>query len=162
MQSTFRELTILQNISISRLPHLVRFGLVSDKLETQLAERFTKSLSIKLSNLHDRITSLSGGNQQKAILARWLATDPKLLILDEPTHGIDVGAKEEIYHLIQDIAQRGIAIILVSSEMPEIIALSHRVVIMNEGRITGIFDGNDINQETLMSYATGVLDGIKN
>jgi ABC-type sugar transport system ATPase subunit len=102
-----------------------------------------------------RVRDLSGGNQQKVVLARWLATDPKVLILDEPTHGIDIGAKSEIYDLIRTLAREGVAIVLISSELPDVIAMADRAVVMHEGRVTAVLDRGDIDEHTLMSYATG-------
>ena len=99
--------------------------------------------------------NLSGGNQQKTVLARWLATEPKVLILDEPTHGIDVGAKSEIYELIRQLARAGIAIVLISSELPEVMAMADRVVVMHEGRVTAILGRDRISEHRIMSYATG-------
>jgi ABC-type sugar transport system ATPase subunit len=161
LQSIFSEMKILHNISMSQLPWISKLGIIINRKEEEIANRFVDRLAIKLSSLHERITSLSGGNQQKTILARWLATQPKLLILDEPTHGIDVGAKAEIYSIIRGIAKDGIGIILISSELPEIIALSHSVVVMHEGKITGIFKKSEVNQDKLMAYATGILDDFK-
>ena len=98
---------------------------------------------------------MSGGNQQKTVLARWLATNPRILILDEPTHGVDIGAKSEIYQLMRDLAAMGMGIILISSELPEIMAMSDRVVVMHEGRLMGIVDQKDANESKIMSLATG-------
>ncbi len=92
------------------------------------------------------------------MLGRWLATDPKLLILDEPTHGVDIGAKSEIYELMRRLADEGMAIILISSELPEVLALANRIVIMHEGRVTGIMNRDDATEETVMAYATGLAD----
>lgn len=100
------------------------------------------------------INNLSGGNQQKVLIARWLLAQPKILILDEPTRGIDVGAKAEIYRLISELANRGVAIILVSSELPEILGMSDRVMVMHGGHITGILDKQDASQERIMALAS--------
>ena len=100
------------------------------------------------------ISTLSGGNQQKVIVARWLANDPDILIMDEPTRGIDIGAKHEIYEIMENLAQQGKAIIMISSEMPELIGMSDRIYVMSEGKLTGeITDRNDMTQEKIMSYA---------
>jgi ABC-type sugar transport system ATPase subunit len=104
------------------------------------------------------VSSLSGGNQQKTVLGRWLATDPRLIIFDEPTHGVDVGAKAEIYALMRQLAQEGVGLILISSELPEVLALAHRAVVMHEGRVTGIVGHAEATEERLMAYATGVAD----
>lgn len=115
---------------------------------------YKNKISIKTPSLEQKIMNLSGGNQQKVLVARWLLTDPDILILDEPTRGIDVGAKAEIHTLITNLAARGKAIILVSSELPEILGMSDRVVVMREGRLTGIVDRKDATQEVIMKYAT--------
>lgn len=115
---------------------------------------YKNKISIKTPSLEQKIMNLSGGNQQKVLVARWLLTDPDILILDEPTRGIDVGAKAEIHTLITNLAARGKAIILVSSELPEILGMSDRVAVMREGRLTGIVDRKDATQEVIMKYAT--------
>ena len=98
--------------------------------------------------------SLSGGNQQKVVLAKALMTNPKVLILDEPTRGIDVGAKHEIYQIMNELIDKGMSIIMISSELPEVLAMADRIVVMEEGRVTGILDNQDLDQETIMRYAT--------
>ena len=141
---------------MAELPNMSRFGIVSDQKEKQMAENFVSQLDIRLSSLDLPVGSLSGGNQQKTVLARWLATNPKLLILDEPTHGVDVGAKSEIYQLMRDLAAQGVSIILISSELPEILAMSHRIVVMHEGRVTAVVHHSEATEDVLMSYATAV------
>jgi ABC-type sugar transport system ATPase subunit len=123
------------------------------QIKSDCTEYKTK-ISIKTPSLEQKIMNLSGGNQQKVLVARWLLTDPDILILDEPTRGIDVGAKAEIHTLITNLAAKGKAIILVSSELPEILGMSDRVVVMREGRLTGIVDRKDATQEVIMKYAT--------
>jgi len=103
--------------------------------------------------------SLSGGNQQKVVIAKWLATKPRVLILDEPTRGIDIGAKAEVHRLISQLASEGMAIIMISSELPEVLAMSDRILVMHEGRITGSFDRNEANQERVMYAAMGQGQG---
>ena len=113
-----------------------------------------QQLSIKTPSMQTHISTLSGGNQQKVIVARWLANDPDILIMDEPTRGIDIGAKHEIYEIMENLAQQGKAIIMISSEMPELIGMSDRIYVMSEGKLTGeITDRNDMTQEKIMSYA---------
>jgi len=115
-------------------------------------------LKIKMVSEDHPVSSLSGGNQQKVVLSRWLATDPKLLILDEPTHGIDVGTKAEIYKLMHKLTAEGISILLISSELPEIILMSDRVVVLHEGRVTGILNRDELSENKIMTYATnGVM-----
>ena len=99
--------------------------------------------------------NLSGGNQQKVVLAKWIYTDPKILILDEPTRGVDIGAKKEIYNVINDMAAKGVAVILVSSELPEVLGMSDRITVVHEGRITGTLSAEEANQAIVMTLATG-------
>lgn len=120
------------------------------------AEEYSKKLRIKSPSIYTKIQNLSGGNQQKTLIARWLLTEPDILIIDEPTRGIDIGAKSEIYELISTLASQGMAIIMVSSELPEVMAMSDRMIVLHEGRITGIIEEpNEVAQEVIMSYATG-------
>ncbi|MCB9114971.1 MAG: sugar ABC transporter ATP-binding protein [Caldilinea sp.] len=155
--SLFMDMTIQRNITMAELPYMSK-GVTSDGAERRLAQQMVRSLDIRLASLDDPVSSLSGGNQQKTVLSRWLATTPKLLILDEPTHGVDVGAKAEIYDLIRKLAAQGVGVMLISSELPEVLALAHRIVVMHEGRITGILDRADASEEALMAYATGIAD----
>ncbi len=112
------------------------------------------ALNIKTPSLEQKVNFLSGGNQQKVVIGKWLTADTDILIFDEPTRGIDVGAKSEIYKLLNDLASSGKSIIMISSELPEILRMSHRVVVMCEGRVTGILDANEVTQESIMKYAT--------
>ncbi len=155
--SLFMNLEIYKNMSIAELPFMQKFG-VSEKAEQRLVDSYVDQLDIRLASINEPVSSLSGGNQQKTVLGRWLATDPKLLILDEPTHGVDVGAKAEIYELVRTLAREGQGIILISSELPEVLALAHRIVVMCEGRVTGILEQDEATEESLMAYATGVVD----
>ena len=132
-----------------------RFGLLSSKRMQRDVDEYMKKLNVKAFSSAESIQQLSGGNQQKALVARWLLTRPEVLILDEPTRGIDVGAKAEIYALISELAKEGKAIIMISSELPEILGMSDRVMIMHEGRVTGILNAEECDQERLMRYATG-------
>ena len=155
--SLFMNMKIADNITMAQLPFMSR-GVTSDRAERTLAQQMVRQLDVRLAALDDPVSSLSGGNQQKTVLARWLATQPKLLILDEPTHGVDVGAKAEIYALIRDLAQQGMGVILISSELPEVLALAHRVVVMHEGRITGVVAHQEATEELLMAYATALRE----
>ena len=129
------------------------FKLNNRKLN-KLAEDNIKKLRIKTPNTRTRISSLSGGNQQKVIISRWLAVEPDVFILDEPTRGIDVGAKYEIYSIMIDLAKQGKTIIMISSEMPELLGVSDRIMVMCEGRLSGILDKEEANQEKIMELAT--------
>ena len=155
--SLFMNMTIERNVTMAELPFMSK-GITSDGAERRLAEQMVRSLDIRLASVNDPVSSLSGGNQQKTVLGRWLATKPKLLILDEPTHGVDVGAKAEIYGLIRDLANAGMGVMLISSELPEVLALAHRIVVMHEGRVTGIVERADATEEMLMAYATAISD----
>lgn len=155
LKGLFLGLNVRENINIANYSKLRgRTGLISKSKEDQLAMQSVTSLRIRTPSIFKRIRELSGGNQQKAIIARWLNMKPNILILDEPTHGIDVGAKAEIYALIRDLTAKGISIILVSSEMPELIMLSDRVAVMSNGRIRGILNRAELSQEKIMSLAT--------
>ncbi|MFN3982634.1 MAG: ATP-binding cassette domain-containing protein, partial [Caldilinea sp.] len=155
--SLFMNITIERNISMAQLPFMSK-GVTNDSAERRLAQQMVSALDIRLASLDEPVSSLSGGNQQKTVLGRWLATRPKLLILDEPTHGVDVGAKAEIYTLIRALAADGMGVLLISSELPEVLALAHRIVVMHEGRITGILNRQDATEENLMAYATAIAD----
>ncbi len=153
--SILPELPIWLNQAIAHLPWFSKNGVLAFKEIHKTNEYYRDKINIKLHSFFDPITSLSGGNQQKVILSRWLEICPTLLILDEPTHGVDVGAKAEIYQLINSLADQGMSIILISSEMPEIIGMSDRVVVMHEGRITGILESAEICEERIMTLAAG-------
>jgi ribose transport system ATP-binding protein len=112
------------------------------------------ALNIKTPNLEQKVNFLSGGNQQKVVIGKWLTADTDILIFDEPTRGIDVGAKSEIYKLLNDLVQEGKSIIMISSELPEILRMSHRVVVMCEGRVTGVLKADEMTQEKIMKFAT--------
>ena len=127
---------------------------VNDRKTAQKAKEYVKSLSIKTPSVKQRVAYLSGGNQQKVVLGRWLMTEPKILLLDEPTRGIDVGAKAEIYQLINNLAKQGMAIIVVSSELPEVIGISDRIVTFCEGELTGEYLQEEATQEKLLQSAT--------
>ena len=148
-------LSIADNVSISSLPQYLHYGIALDhgKIEKLVADNVAK-LSIKTPSSKTTIQSLSGGNQQKVIISRWLANNPDVLIMDEPTRGIDVGAKYEIYQIMIELAKQGKAIIMISSEMPELIGMSDRIVVMCNGRITGEVSGEEATQERIMGLAT--------
>lgn len=144
------------NLTLPVLGKFIHGIYVNRKKEKGIIEKYAKSLSIKMANTDQYAAELSGGNQQKVVISKWLAAEPKIIILDEPTRGIDVGAKAEIYHLINRLAKEGMSIIMISSELPEVINVSSRIAVMSEGRITKIIDQKDglTTQETIMHYAT--------
>jgi len=151
----FMDKAVQWNISVARLPAISVGGIVRRRREQALAQGFVDRLRVRTPGLAVPVRQLSGGNQQKTVLARWLATEPKLLILDEPTHGVDVGAKAEIYTLIRGLAAQGIAILLISSELPEVLDLSDRIVVMREGRVAGVVGRRDASEHSIMMLATG-------
>lgn len=142
---------IRHNISISSLGKISKYGVINDQVEILAAEDFRKSMKIKTPSITQITGNLSGGNQQKVVLSRWVYAEPDLLILDEPTRGIDVGAKYEIYTIINDLVNQGKAVIVISSELPEVLGLSDRIYVMNEGKIIGELDAKEANQEEIMS-----------
>lgn len=143
------------NITLPVINQFVRGISLDLKKELGIINKYIKELSIKTTNHRQIATNLSGGNQQKIVIAKWLATNPDVLILDEPTRGVDVGAKSEIYSIINELATKGVSIIMISSELPEIINMSDRVIVMYEGRITGELNKNELDSEVIMKYATG-------
>ena len=154
-QALFLELAIRTNLSIAAHHRISTFGIfISATKEDALVEEYRKLLNIRMASSDQLVRNLSGGNQQKVVLARWLALRPKVLIVDEPTRGIDVGAKVEVHNLLFQMAASGIAIIVISSELPEVLALSDRIVMMREGRVSGEIARADATQEKLMTLMT--------
>jgi inositol transport system ATP-binding protein len=150
----FLPLTIRDNMIVSSIDEYInKAGLLKDKLIKDMCSLFVERLSIKTPSLDQRIVNLSGGNQQKVLLARWLLNNPDILILDEPTRGIDVGAKSEIHKLMSRLAQTGKAIIMISSELPEVLGMSDRVLVMHEGKKKGELTRAEANQEKIMELA---------
>jgi len=148
--------TILQNISLPNLGRFAGFMRIDKEAEISEALKFSTSLSIKAPSVHAAVESLSGGNQQKVVISKWLMSEPRILILDDPTRGIDVGAKYEIYKLMNRLAESGFAIIMISSELEEVLGMSDRVMVMWEGRSNGILDIAEADQERIMARATGL------
>jgi ribose transport system ATP-binding protein len=146
--------SVRPNISITILKQLERWGIMLNrKKEMELSKKYIQQLSIKTSSTETIVKNLSGGNQQKIVLAKWLAKKPKVLLLDEPTRGIDINAKSEIYKLIKQLAAEGMGIIVVSSELPEILAVSHRVLVMCEGELTADIPANEATEASILKYA---------
>jgi rhamnose transport system ATP-binding protein len=145
------EMPIASNISLASLPR----GLIDRRQERATAQRFIGQLRIKAASVESAAGTLSGGNQQKVALARWLATNPAVLILDEPTQGVDVGSKQEIHGLMADLAKRGMAILMISSDLPEILAMSDRVLIMHAGRVRGELSRREATPQKILSLALG-------
>lgn len=146
---------IRENMTLASLDKIAGFGSINEADERTRCNDFVKTLRIKHGSLENRISSLSGGNQQKVILGRWLMTAPKVLILDEPTRGIDVGAKYEIYNIMNELVSKGVGIIMISSELPEVLGMSDRILVMHNGRISGEMTYEEATQERVMNYAMG-------
>lgn len=155
VQGLFLSHTISTNLSFQVLPQFIRNFTVNRKKEKQIVDEYKQKLAIRMASVDQLVNELSGGNQQKIVISKWLAAKPKVLILDEPTRGIDVGAKAEIYKLMSSLAKEGVSIIMISSELPEIINNSSRIAVMHEGKLSTILDPekDEISQEIIMSYA---------
>ena len=149
------EKSIAENIEIANLKKVSKKGVLSGKKGADLVKRGIEEFYIRCFGPEHACGNLSGGNQQKVVLAKWIYTDPKILILDEPTRGVDIGAKKEIYNVINDMAARGVAVIMVSSELPEVLGMSDRIMVVHEGKVTGIIDGATADQAKVMTLATG-------
>jgi L-arabinose transport system ATP-binding protein len=145
--------SVLENATMAIIRRLTRFRIVQRRREREIGQEYVDRLNVRTPSLDQMVGKLSGGNQQKVVLARWLAAKPKVLILDEPTRGIDVGAKAEIYRLIDALANEGLAIMLISSELPEILGMSDRIIVMQGGRITGELPGPGTTEEQVLELA---------
>ncbi|MDP9363659.1 MAG: sugar ABC transporter ATP-binding protein [Chloroflexota bacterium] len=154
-QGLVLDLPIAANVTLPILDRLAPRGLLDRARERALAGDFARRLQLKAAGLDQAAAALSGGNQQKVVLSKWLATDPKVLILDEPTRGIDIGTKAEVHRLVSHLATQGLAILLISGELPEVLAMADRVLVMHEGRLTGQFARGEADQEAVMRAATG-------
>ncbi|MCL2112574.1 MAG: sugar ABC transporter ATP-binding protein [Streptococcaceae bacterium] len=149
------DFSIKDNITLPSTKDFVHRGLFDDKTATTFVKTLSERLKVKATDEEQSVASLSGGNQQKVVLAKWIGIAPKVLILDEPTRGVDVGAKREIYQLMNELAERGVPIIMVSSDLPEVLGVSDRIVVMHEGKISGILTKEEATQEKIMQFATG-------
>ncbi|WP_447004085.1 sugar ABC transporter ATP-binding protein [Saccharothrix isguenensis] len=154
-QGLVMEMSIERNATLSRLKPLARLGFLSGRGERRAAREWTERLRVKYGRLSDAVGTLSGGNQQKVVLAKWLATAPRLLIVDEPTRGIDVGTKAEVHRLLSRLAAEGVAVLMVSSELPEVLGMADRVLVVHEGRITASLTRDEATEESVMFAATG-------
>ena len=156
LQGLVMDLSIARNATLTRMRALTRLGLIRAGAENRLAREWADRLQLRFHRLEDPVGFLSGGNQQKVVLAKWLATEPKLLIVDEPTRGIDVGTKSEVHRLMSELAGRGLAVLMISSELPEVLGMADRVLVMHEGRLTGELSRDEADEERVMRAATGV------
>lgn len=146
--------SVRYNMTIEVMDKFLKAGRRNSRVENEIVDEYVQKMSVKLASPEQKILRLSGGNQQKVIIGRWLATAPRILILDEPTRGVDVGAKVEIYEIIDQLAKSGVSVIIISSELPEVIGMSDRIIVMGEGKIKGVLNREEANQEKIMSLAT--------
>jgi len=153
-QGLLLDMNVRDNITLARLERFTRFGFVQERREERAADEYVQRLGIRTPNTRAATMNLSGGNQQKVVLAKWLLTSPKILLLDEPTKGVDVKGKAEIYRLIEELAATGLGIILVSSELPELLALSDRIIVLHEGTIAGTLERSEATEERIIELAT--------
>jgi ABC-type sugar transport system ATPase subunit len=146
-------MSVAANLSLAVLKRLRRFGLVQPRRERRLVQQQIDSLQVRTAGTHAAAASLSGGNQQKLVLGKWLASRPRLLILDEPTRGVDVGAKSQVHRLIRQLASEGIATLMISSELPELLSMSDRILVMRQGRLVGELPGRTAQQAEVLRLA---------
>jgi ABC-type sugar transport system ATPase subunit len=158
LQALILKMAIRANVSLPSLGRLSRLGVVRLPAERAMAREFVQALRVRATSPEQKVIDLSGGNQQKVVIAKWLALRPKILIMDEPTRGIDIGAKAEVHGLMHDLAANNVAILMISSELPEILGMSDRILVMHQGRIAGELARGEATQETIMGLATGTAD----
>jgi len=161
LQALVLALAIRENISLPNLGRLTSFGFVRRREERALAQRYIEALSVRTPSMEQKVVNLSGGNQQKVVLAKWLALNPKVLIVDEPTRGIDIGAKAEVHSLLSQLAESGVAVLMISSELPEVLHMSDRIYVMREGKMAGVIDRSEATEERVMELATGIMSGAR-
>jgi len=154
-QGLLMPMSVTKNMTLPLLPQLAQLGWLRERRERSASEDYVERLRIILRQVEQPVAELSGGNQQKVVLSKWLMTKPRIIILDEPTRGIDVGAKAEVHRLMGALAVQGIAILMISSELPEILAMSDRVLVMREGRLVAELDRHAMTAERVMAAATG-------
>ena len=149
------DFSIKDNMTLTSLQSISKAGVIQKKKEYEETAKYIEQLKVRCAGVEQSVGSLSGGNQQKVVIAKWLRTMPDVLILDEPTRGVDIGAKKEIYTIINQLAEQGVAILMISSELPEVIGMADRVLVMHEGKQTAILSKGQLTQEAIMHYATG-------
>jgi rhamnose transport system ATP-binding protein len=157
-QGLVMDLSVARNATLTRTGSLARLGLIRGADEDRLALEWATRLQLRFHRLRDPVNVLSGGNQQKVVLAKWLATEPKVLIVDEPTRGIDVGTKSEVHRLLSELAGRGVAVLMISSELPEVLGMADRVLVMHEGRLVSELSREEADEESVIRAATGQID----
>ncbi|MGO8694587.1 MAG: sugar ABC transporter ATP-binding protein [Rectinemataceae bacterium] len=156
-QGLFLEMSVKENISMAHLPGMSSYLFLKMQEEKKAARAYIEDLNIKTPSMNQRVKFLSGGNQQKAIIARWLMNNPRILFLDEPTHGVDIGAKSELYRIVDGLARKGMSVLFVSSELPEVLTLADRILVMHSGRIVKELGREAADQEEIMRYATNQI-----
>jgi rhamnose transport system ATP-binding protein len=154
-QGLVLDFSIAANISLPIVRRLSRLLVMDRGRERDLATDYSKQLQVRSTGVGQSVSGLSGGNQQKVVIAKWLATKPTVLLLDEPTHGVDIGAKAEVHRIISQLAIQGMAIVLISSELPELMGMADRVLVLHEGRVAAGFGRDELSQERIMAAATG-------
>ncbi|MHC1781769.1 MAG: sugar ABC transporter ATP-binding protein [Anaerolineaceae bacterium] len=157
LQGLFLKMSVCINISAANISRISRKGFIRTKTEKKLAYEYINQLNVRTPSIEQLTCNLSGGNQQKVVIAKWLAVQPKVLIVDEPTRGVDVGAKMEIYHLIRKMAELGMAVLMISSELHEILGMSDRILVLHEGELAGELDRSEATEEKIMAMATGTV-----
>ena len=155
LQGLVMELSIGTNIALASLGRLQRFAILRRVAEYRFAREWATRLRLKFGRLSNSVSTLSGGNQQKVVLAKWLSRRPQLLIVDEPTRGIDVATKSEVHRLLVELAQEGVAVLMISSELPEVLRVADRVLVMREGRLVAEFGQEDASEESIVAAGTG-------
>jgi len=153
-QGLFLKMNVRENISAASLQKVTKNMLIKKDLERINSNKLIEKINIKVSNIEQKMNSLSGGNQQKVLFAKWLNINPRIIIMDEPTRGIDVGAKAEMHRMIRELAESGIGVIIISSELPEIIGMCDRVIVMHEGKITGEVSNDNITEKNILMLAS--------
>ncbi len=146
---------VKENSTLASLERISQAGVINKNEEIKRSEQFVRELRTKTPSLEQRVGNLSGGNQQKVVIAKWLLTSPKVLFLDEPTRGIDVGAKVEIYNIMNKLVDQGVCVVMISSELPEVLGMSDRILVIHEGHLTGSFSRDEATEEKVMYSATG-------
>jgi ribose transport system ATP-binding protein len=154
----FLEMAVSTNIASASLKKLSKGMNIDNKLINKTSETYRKKLNIITPSIHQKVVNLSGGNQQKVVLAKWLVVNPKIMIVDEPTRGVDIGAKAEIYQILRELTKEGTSIIVVSSDLPEVLAISDRIYIMHNGEIKGELSGDEATEQLVMKYASGIMN----
>jgi rhamnose transport system ATP-binding protein len=156
-QGLVMDLGVDQNVALASLGRLTRFGLIRRSSEASLAAQWAERLQLKFGRIRNPVSTLSGGNQQKVVLGKWLARNPSLLIVDEPTRGIDVGTKAEVHRLLNTLVGDGLAVLMISSELPEVLGLADRVLVLHEGKLTADLSRAEADEDSVMRAASGLI-----